>query len=122
MEIIVHTTTKPNVYEAYLGDTLLCTSRLPFFDGARVMLKLGYLSETMVNMCHKGKAYPSFVSISLAKAAKLTVRENDEDGLRVRLYEPFPLRERNQEVNALRCGSKPAGSVTHGNEAVLSAE
>jgi hypothetical protein len=76
MEIIITpVTNRPGVYQAYLGDTVLCTSRLPLFDGAREMLKLGYPAETLVNMRHRGKAYPSFVPITLGKAAKLTVIE-----------------------------------------------
>jgi hypothetical protein len=75
MEIIVHTTSHPGVYKAYLGDILLCTTRQPFYDGARELLKLGYSSETMVNMRHVGQPYPSFVPMTLAKAAKLTVIE-----------------------------------------------
>ncbi|TXM64588.1 hypothetical protein FV226_26300 [Methylobacterium sp. WL12] len=117
--IIIPSPSHKRRYDAYLGTTLLCTSRIPFYDGARELLKLGYPPEALVNMRHRGKAYPSFVPIELAQAAKLTVRENDEDGLRVRLYEPYQPRERNwEQATAFQFGSKPAGSVTGGNEAV----
>ena len=121
MEILINPVPgKPGMYQAHYDDVLLCTSRIPFYDGARELLKLGYPPGTLLNMRHRGKAYPSFVPTSLAKAAKLTVRENDEDGLRVRLYEPYQPGERSREqATVFRCGSNPAGAVTGGNEGVL---
>jgi len=94
-------TSKPGVYQAYLGDTLLCTSRLPFFDGAREILKLGYPAETLVNMRHRGKVYPSFVPITLGKAAKLTVIENDTEGPKLASYQANPFSEARREGEAV---------------------
>lgn len=109
-------------YDAYLGEDLLCTSRIPFFDGARVLLRLGYDPDLPLTMRHVGSAYPSFVPVPIGQAAKLTVRENDEDGLRVRLYEPYSSKQRNRELRSVQqYDSKLAGSVTHGNGAVLGA-
>ena len=114
IEISIESSTiKPGVYQAYLGDTLLCTSRLPFFDGAREMLKLGYPAETSVNMRHRGKAYPSFVPTTLGKAAKLTVIETPTLGPVLKPFRETPFSEQPQD--------RPFqwnGSVTDGNEAV----
>ncbi|GJD92984.1 hypothetical protein [Methylobacterium iners] len=93
MEITVRKTKKPSVYKSYLGDTLLCTTRQPFYDGARELLRMGYPSETVVNMRHQGKTYPSFVPTTLGEAAKLTVIENDQEGPKLVNHQANPFAE-----------------------------
>jgi hypothetical protein len=114
MEIIVHTSNQPGVYKAYYDETLLCTSRIPFFDGARELLRLGYPSEIMVNMRHQGNAYPSFVPTTLAKAAKLTVIETPTLGPVVKPFREPPFSEQPRNMPFLW-----NGSVTSGKEATL---
>jgi hypothetical protein len=113
MEIVVHTTKKTGVYQAYLGDTLLCASRQPFFDGAREMLKLGYPAETPVNMRHGGRAYPSFLPTTLGNAARLAVIESPTLGPVLKPFRETPFSEQPQDMPF-----QWNGSVTDGNEAV----
>ncbi|KQP95283.1 hypothetical protein [Methylorubrum extorquens] len=114
MEIIVHTTNKTGVYQAYVGDTLLCTSRQPFFDGAREMLKLGYPAETLVNMRRGGRAYPSFLPTTLGNAARLTVIETPTLGPVLKPFRETPFSEQPQDMPFQR-----NGSVTEGNGSAL---
>jgi hypothetical protein len=93
MEIIVHVTDKHGVYRAYLGSTLLCTTRQPFFDGARALLRLGYNPDEALNMRHQGSARPSFKPTTIGKAAKLTIVENEAEGPKLVKHEANPFAE-----------------------------
>lgn len=82
MEIIITPVTgRPGVYQAHYDETLLCTSRLPFFDGARVLLSQGYPADTVLTLRHAGQGYVSLRS-TIGEAAKLTVIENKRFGPR----------------------------------------
>ncbi|WP_336492634.1 hypothetical protein [Methylobacterium nigriterrae] len=121
--IIIELTVRPNPrgygpYRVYPGQTLLCTVRQPFYDGARELLRRGYSPDAFLTMRHEGSAHRSFVPIPIGQAAKLTVVENDADGLRVRVYEPRPIKA-NQEKKGLSSrsiNSKPEGGTVHGSE------
>lgn len=94
IQIIVHP--KPNRqghYDAYLGDDLLCSSRLPFFDGARALLGKGLPPTLMVTMRHHDRAYPSFVPMPLGQAAQLSVAENDASGPKLIKHKANPFAE-----------------------------
>jgi hypothetical protein len=62
-------------FHAYLGETLLCTSLMPFFSGARRLLELGHSPTEMVRMQHKDSEFVALKPTRLGFAAKLTVRE-----------------------------------------------
>ncbi|WP_336486483.1 hypothetical protein [Methylobacterium nigriterrae] len=122
---IIELTVRPNPRgygqpSVYLGGTFLCTVRQPFFDGARELLRRGYSPDTLLTMRHQGSAHRSFVPIPIGQAAKLTVVENDTDGLRVTRYEPYPLKtERKREkLSVRRTNSEPEGAFGGGKEAV----
>ncbi|MER2268425.1 hypothetical protein [Methylobacterium oxalidis] len=109
-------------YDAYLGYTLLCTSRIPFFDGARVLLSEGHDPNTPLAMRHQGSAHASLRS-TIGSAAKLTVVENGRDGPVFGAYEPYPLKEKRkaEKLSASRIKSEHQGSLTSGNGAVSGA-
>jgi hypothetical protein len=67
-------------YEARLegSDQILCVSRTPFLDAARVLIDQGYDSERRINMRHEGSGTEAFNDVKLAAAAKLTVKEYDD--------------------------------------------
>ena len=107
-------------YSVYLGETLVCRTEQPFYAGARALLALGYSPDAVFLMRHQGSPHPSFVPTTLGKAAKLTVHENDKDGLRERAYEPRPPKanRKKERPSPRRISSKPEGSTVHGNGAV----
>jgi hypothetical protein len=72
-------------------------------------------------MRHQGSPHSSFVPTTLGKAAKLTVHENDADGLRVSTYKPYPLKEKRkrEKQSPRRIASKPEGGTVRGKEAGL---
>lgn len=73
-------------YAALLGDRLLCESKIPFFDAARVLKKEGVPDHTVITMSHGGSDIVSMRS-TVGQAARLTVLENDSDGLRLAPFE-----------------------------------
>ena len=107
-------------YDASVGDTFICTSRIPFFDGARVLLSMGYDPSTSLTLRNQSSAHASLKS-RIGVAARQTVIENGRRGPLFGVYEPYPLREERkaERLSARRIGSVHQGSVTHGNDAVL---
>ena len=104
-------------YDAYIGSTLLCTSRIPFFDGARVLLSKGYDPNTPLTMRHQGSALVSLRS-TIGSAAKLTVVENGRDGPVFGAYEPYPLKEKRK---AEKLSASSAVTQTDGAALLLTA-
>jgi hypothetical protein len=51
---ITVTPARPGMFEARLGDRLLCTSRQPFFDAARGLVAEGVDPGAMATMRHAG--------------------------------------------------------------------
>lgn len=62
-------------YRAELADgTVLCLSRQPFLDAARVLITAGFHPDTVLVGWRKGEAYWA-LKAALGKAARLTVDE-----------------------------------------------
>src|SRR5262245_45037284 len=77
---------KSGRFEARVGDRLLCTSRQPLLDAARIMLAEGVDPATPLTMRHERSSTDS-LSSTVGKAAKLTVGE--EPSPRFRPWVPF---------------------------------
>jgi hypothetical protein len=60
---------------ARLDDRLLCTSRQPFLDAARVLVSEGLDPDAVLSVRHAGSAVVA-LSARLGVAAKLTVNES----------------------------------------------
>jgi hypothetical protein len=65
-----------DVFTAHHGDTLLATSRTPFFDGARKLLERGADPADVLTMRHRGSDTVS-LRARVGTAAKLTVHETN---------------------------------------------
>ena len=75
-------------WQAWVGNELVCTSRTPFFSAARVLLERGTPHDEDMTMRHKGSDMLG-LSSTVGAAAKLTVTEGEQDGLRLRKFEPY---------------------------------
>jgi len=64
-------------WQAWHGDELLCTARVPFFTAARVLLNRGLAPEQVLVMRHKDNPQTSLTS-TIGAAAKLAVVERDD--------------------------------------------
>jgi hypothetical protein len=65
-----------DVFTAHRGDTLLATSRTPFFDSARKLLELGADPGDLLVMRHRGSNAVS-LRARVGTAARLMVHETN---------------------------------------------
>ncbi len=63
------------LFEARVGDRLVCTSRQPLLDAARVLVAEGLDPDSVIVMRHAGSGTVA-LSSKLGVAARLTVRED----------------------------------------------
>jgi hypothetical protein len=118
--IIIIKPASPGKFEAYEGDRLLCVSRQPLLDAARVLLAEGADPDTPIAMRHVGADYDALTS-TVGGAAKLIVTERDK-GKKGPVFEPWrPFhRPDNSTVDTRRVGyaaklrGKPAHSIPEG--------
>ena len=76
-------------FEAWLGRELICVSRQPRLDGARVLLKRGISAETLLTTRAHNRDYDSWIPAPLGELAEWTIVESSRDGLLRRKWEPF---------------------------------
>ncbi|WP_157934167.1 hypothetical protein [Microvirga ossetica] len=75
-------------FSASIDGRVICESRTPLFDAARILYREGIPPETVIAMSHEGSQVVSMVS-TVGKAAKLTVIERDDRGLTFETYRPL---------------------------------
>jgi hypothetical protein len=81
-------TQNATLYEATLGNTVLCRSRTPFYAAARALMEQGFDPEATLEMSWRNSPIVSMRQ-KLCRAAQLTVKENDHR-FRVEPYVPAP--------------------------------
>jgi hypothetical protein len=67
--------TRAGMFEARIDNQLICTSRQPLLDAARVLLAEGFAPDAYLVMRHVGSAHDS-LSASIGAAAQLTVEHS----------------------------------------------
>lgn len=77
-------------FKAYLDKRLLCTSRQPLLDSARVLLADGLNPSTLITMRHRGGNSMDGLTADIGRASKLMVEENNKRGPRFVRWKPFP--------------------------------
>ncbi len=75
-------------YHARLGHRLLCTSRNPFTDAARILAREGVSPATPLQMSREGHDTVD-LSGTIGAAARLTVLENERRGPVFIAHRPF---------------------------------
>src|SRR5262245_15334886 len=91
----------------YAGAVLVESSRNPEFDGARALAAKGITGR--VEVWRRGGTSPA-MAFDIEKAARLTVKEGDKDGLRFARWQPHP---EPAGANAVSC--RPVESRTAGD-------
>ena len=76
-------------FEAHLDGELICVSRQPRLDGARVLLKRGYSPDALMTARAHNRGYDSFVVAPIGELAKWTITERDRTGLRRELWRSY---------------------------------
>ena len=100
-EAIITLTTKPHLqrraagqlvhvdkFEGWLDGELIVVSKQPRLDGARELLRRGYLPDALMTTRAEGRDYDSFIPAPIGEVAKWTIVEESRDGLRRRLWQP----------------------------------
>ncbi|HEX6111073.1 MAG TPA: hypothetical protein VFZ10_02120 [Geminicoccaceae bacterium] len=77
-------------FDAYLNGELILTSRQPWLDGARELLRRGYPGDTLLTMRHAGKDYDCFVPLEIGYLAKWSISDSDRGGLKRIRWQPMP--------------------------------
>lgn len=87
IELTIRPAKRAGIYQAHLGGHLVCATRQPFYDSARVLLRAGYHPWLLLSMRHEGSSRRSLTS-TIGAAATLTVRES-AFGIRTVPYRPW---------------------------------
>jgi hypothetical protein len=67
-------------FDAWLHGELIVTSRRPWYDGARELLRRGCPSGTLLTMRHAGKDYDCFVPLEIGYLAQWSISDSDRGG------------------------------------------
>lgn len=81
---------KKSKFEIYLNGTSLGLVNSPTYDGARLLLKLGYDPEELLTTRQADSKHNSWVPKPLSHWAKLSTQELDHRQVRVRTYTECP--------------------------------
>jgi hypothetical protein len=93
-------------FDAYLDGELILTSRQPWCDGARELLRRGYPDDTLLTIRHAGKDHDSFVPRSIGYLAHWSISDSARGKLKRIRWQPMP------EQMKRRGGYNPDGSCT----------
>jgi hypothetical protein len=96
-------------FEARLDGKLICISRQPLLDSARVLTAEGVDPATTIRMRHDGATHDA-MRATVGPAAKLTVEENERVGPRFARWKPFP-----RSAAARPCVFRPRARQTPNN-------
>jgi hypothetical protein len=81
---------RPGYFQARFSARVLCAAtRIPFLDGARRLLELGYEPDTIIVLRHADSDIDC-LRATIGVAAKLTVRDRDRDGIRFESWNAGP--------------------------------
>lgn len=80
---------KPWMFEARLGDRLLCVSETPLLTAARMLLSDGVDPATPIAMRHEGADHDALTS-TVGVAAGRTVAQRDQKSPGFRSWRPRP--------------------------------
>lgn len=87
MVIEIHVRERPKrdgVFEAYVDGELVCASRQPFYDAARVMLKKGFAPDGTI--CHITGGGVLSMQTTIGNAARWAISDSDRGGIRRRKW------------------------------------
>ena len=72
--MVVFPTDNPDVYEGRVDGLVICRSRQPYYDGARVLLQGGTDPKTRYLMQHDGSSTDCLIG-TVGEAARWTIKE-----------------------------------------------
>ena len=84
------TSDRKSKFEIYLNGKSLGFVASPIYDGARILLKMGFDPDTLLTTQSQYSNFPSWKPQPIWKWAKLTVKERDATGLATETFTQFP--------------------------------
>jgi hypothetical protein len=78
----------PGLFDARVGDRMICSSRQPLLDSARLLLAEGVAPDTRIEMRHAGADHIA-LQAKLGEAAKLRVVEGNRETVRFTRWSAF---------------------------------
>jgi hypothetical protein len=77
-------------FDAYLNGELILTSRQPWYDGARELLRRGYPNSTLLTIRHASRDHDSFLPLEIGYLAQWSISESEHGGLKRIRWQPMP--------------------------------
>jgi hypothetical protein len=77
-------------YDACLNGEPILTSRHPWHDGARELLRRGYPGDTLLTLRHAGKDYDRIVPLEIGYLAQWSISDSHPGGLKRIRWQPMP--------------------------------
>lgn len=105
--------TRPGHYAISLDGRCLVRSREPFFSAARVLEAEGVPPDTILTTRHAGSTVTATRS-TVGEAAKWTIEESDDRGLRLRKWRPYPMAAQGGVGERENARSDPVGTNAAG--------
>lgn len=75
---------RDGVFEAYVDGALVCISRQPFYDAARVLLKKGLAPDAIIHQIIGGGVLS--MQATIGNAARWTISDTDRGGIQRRKW------------------------------------
>jgi hypothetical protein len=77
-------------FDAYLDGELILTSRQPWHDGARELLRRGYPGDTLLTVRHAGRDFDNSVPLEISYLAQWSISDSARGGLKRIRWQPMP--------------------------------
>jgi hypothetical protein len=77
-------------FDAYLDGELILTSRQPWHDGGRELLRRGHPGDTLLTIRHFGKDHDNSVPLEIWYLAQWSISDSDRGGLKRIRWQPLP--------------------------------
>ena len=77
-------------FDACLNGELILTSRQPWYDAARELLRRGYPGDTLLTLRHAGKPDDRVVPLEIGDLAQWSISDSDRGGLKRIRWRPMP--------------------------------
>jgi hypothetical protein len=77
-------------FDVYLSHELILTSRQPWYDGARELLRRGYPGDALLSIRHAGEDCDSSVPLEIDYLAQWSISDSKRGGLKRIRWQPMP--------------------------------
>ena len=98
MHALKHNAGAASFCQRLLAGASTLTSRQPWYDCARELLRRGYPGDTLLTLRHAGEDDDRFVPLEIRFLARWSISDSDGGGLKRIRWQPMP-----EHLNQRRC-------------------